>query len=130
MLYLTPDAPLNSGTSLCKPNKNFVEKKYLQELDENSSKFRAGEISMDTRYHSMFDEIVRVNNVYNTLILYEGQHYHAAKRFSARHWLTQGYRRTFLLIKLMRKSIVFFHLAGPKQLRSSFKVMLNQLILN
>lgn len=36
---------------------------------------------MDTSYHSMFDEIVRVNNVYNTLILYEGRHYHAANQF-------------------------------------------------
>ncbi len=36
---------------------------------------------MDTSYHSMFDEVVRVNNVYNTLILYEGDNYHAANNF-------------------------------------------------
>jgi hypothetical protein len=29
----------------------------------------------------MFDEIVRVENVYNTLILYEGHHHHAANEF-------------------------------------------------
>ena len=67
VLYLTPDAPLNSGTSLFKKNKTFDEKKYQQALDDNDARFKAGEIAMDTSYHSMFDEIVRVNNVYNTL---------------------------------------------------------------
>ena len=36
---------------------------------------------MGTSYHAMFDEIVRINNVYNTLILYEGRHFHAANHF-------------------------------------------------
>lgn len=40
---------------------------------------------MDTSYHDMFDEVVRINNVYNTLILYEGRHYHAANTFLAKH---------------------------------------------
>ena len=81
VLYLTPDAPLNSGTSLFKPNKIFDEEKYQRALAENDDKFRAGEIAMRTEYHSMFDEIVRVNNVYNTLIIYEGRHFHAANHF-------------------------------------------------
>ena len=81
VLYLTPDAPLNGGTSLFKKNKTFDEKKYQQALDDNDARFKAGEIAMDTSYHSMFDEIVRVNNVYNTLIIYEGRHFHAANHF-------------------------------------------------
>lgn len=81
VLYLTPDAPLNSGTSLFKPNNSFNEAKYQQALADNDKRFRAGDIVMDTSYHSMFDEIVRVNNVYNTLIVYEGRHYHAANQF-------------------------------------------------
>lgn len=81
VLYLTPDAPLDSGTSLFKPNSTFNEAKYRQALSDGDKRFRAGEIVMDTSYHSMFDEIVRVNNVYNTLIVYEGRHYHAANRF-------------------------------------------------
>ncbi len=81
VLYLTPDAPLNSGTSLFKPNKNFDEAKYKQALDSNDVRFKAGEIVMDNGYHHMFDEVVRVNNVYNTLIIYEGNHYHAANQF-------------------------------------------------
>ena len=39
---------------------------------------------MNTDYHSMFDEVVRVNNVYNTLILYEGDIFHAANQFFGR----------------------------------------------
>ena len=81
VLYLTPNAPLDTGTSLFRKNNNFDEKKYQQAIDENDARFKAGEIAMDTSYHSMFDEIVRVNNVYNTLIIYEGRHYHAANQF-------------------------------------------------
>jgi hypothetical protein len=81
VLYLSPNAPLDSGTSLFKPNATFDEKKYKKALAENDDRFRAGEIKMDTSYHSMFDEIVRINNVYNTLIVYEGRHYHAANKF-------------------------------------------------
>ena len=81
VLYLTPDAPLYSGTSLFKKNKSFDEKKYVQALDDNDARFKAGNIAMDTAYHTMFDEIVRVNNVYNTLIIYEGRHFHAANQF-------------------------------------------------
>lgn len=81
VLYLMPDAPLNSGTSLFKKNSTFDEKKYASALAQNSDKFKAGEIRMSTDYHSMFDEIVRVNNVYNTLIIYEGRHFHAANKF-------------------------------------------------
>jgi hypothetical protein len=81
VLYLTPDAPLDSGTSLFKPNDKFDEDKYEQYLKENDKRFDQGENVMDTTYHDMFDEVVRINNVYNTLILYEGRHFHAANQF-------------------------------------------------
>jgi hypothetical protein len=81
VLYLTPDAPLDSGTSLFKPNHKFDEEKYKKSLKDNDKRFDQGEIVMDTSYHDMFDEVVRVNNVYNTLILYEGRHFHAANNF-------------------------------------------------
>lgn len=81
VLYLSPDAPLESGTSLFKPNKSFDEEKYEWSLRENDKRFNAGQLVMDTSYHAMFDEIVRINNVYNTLVLYEGRHFHAANQF-------------------------------------------------
>lgn len=36
---------------------------------------------MDTSFHSMFDEVIRINNVYNTLILFEGDIFHSANNF-------------------------------------------------
>lgn len=81
VLYLTPNAPLNGGTSLYKKNSTFDPKKYQQALERNDDSFRAGEKILSTDYHSMFDEVIRVNNVYNTLIIYEGDTLHAANQF-------------------------------------------------
>ena len=81
LLYLTPEAPLNSGTSLFKKNKSFDEDSYYRALEENDKKFRAGDIKMSTDYHSMFDEVARFSNQYNTLVIYEGDNFHAANQF-------------------------------------------------
>lgn len=81
VLYLTPDAPLNSGTSLYRKNATFTQEKYKQACDQNDERFKAGQIVMDTGFHSMFDEVVRINNVYNTIILFEGDIFHAANNF-------------------------------------------------
>ncbi len=81
VLYLTPNAPLDSGTSLFRKNATFSEERYQSAVDDNNARFKTGKISMDTGFHSMFDEVVRVNNVYNTLILFEGDTFHAANRF-------------------------------------------------
>ncbi len=100
VLYLTPDAPLNSGTSLFKKNKNFDEKQYLQALDDNDARFKTGKIIMDTAYHSMFDEIARVNNVYNTLIIYEGRHFHAANHFFGKTLQDSRLAQVFFINKI------------------------------
>ena len=108
VLYLSPDAPLNSGTSLFKQSKTFDETRYLQALDDNDKRFRAGEIAMDTSYHSMFDEIVRVNNVYNTLIIYEGRHYHAANQFYGKSLQDSRLAQVFFINKIdAQKQSVF-----------------------
>lgn len=108
VLYLTPDAPLNSGTSLFKPNKKFDEAKYQQALVNNDVRFKAGEIVMDTSYHQMFDEIVRVNNVYNTLIIYEGRHYHAANQFFGKTLQDSRLAQVFFVNKIdAQKQSVF-----------------------
>ena len=80
VLYLTPDAPLDSGTSLFRKNKTFDEAKYQKGCIDNDERFKAKQ-SIDFGYHSMFDEVVRVNNVYNSLILFEGDIHHCANNF-------------------------------------------------
>jgi hypothetical protein len=97
---LTPDALSSAGTSLFKPNKNFDEAKYQAALEENDVKFKTGEIKMSTDYHRMFDEIVRVNNVYNTLILYEGRHYHAANQFFGKTLKDSRLAQVFFISKI------------------------------
>jgi hypothetical protein len=114
VLYLTPDAPLDSGTSLFKPNAKFDEEKYQRCLKENDKRFDEGKIIMDTSYHTMFDEIVRVNNIYNTLILYEGRHYHAANQFFGK------------TLKDSRLAQVFFVTKIDAQRYSSFPVWRSQ----
>lgn len=81
ILYLTPNAPLNGGTSLYRKNATFDEEKYTRALDLNDATYKSNGKIAPTDYHSMFDEIVRVNNVYNTLILFEGRHFHTANQF-------------------------------------------------
>jgi Family of unknown function (DUF6445) len=108
VLYLTPNASLDSGTSLFKPNKNFNEAKYQQALVENDVWFKAGKIAMNTGYHSMFDEIVRVNNVYNTLIIYEGRHFHAANKFFGKTLQDSRLAQVFFINKIdAQKQSVF-----------------------
>ena len=108
VLYLTPDAPLNSGTSLFKKNNNFDEKKYQKALEDNDERFKAGDIAMRTDYHSMFDEIVRVNNVYNTLIIYEGRHFHAANHFFGKTLNDSRLAQVFFVSKIdAQKQSVF-----------------------
>ncbi|MGJ8619364.1 MAG: DUF6445 family protein [Methylophilaceae bacterium] len=114
VLYLTPDAPLDSGTSLFKPNDKFNQEKYEWCLKENDRRFDQGEIVMDTSYHDMFDEVVRINNVYNTLILYEGRHYHAANKFFGK------------TLKDSRLAQVFFVNKIDAQKYSSFPVWRSQ----
>ena|SRR5450830_1082623 len=81
VVYLSPEAPLDSGTSLFKPNRHFDEEKYQRALYDNDNRFKSGEKRMDLTYHHMFDEVVRVNNVYNSMIIYEGDYFHAANDF-------------------------------------------------
>ena len=108
VLYLSPDAPLDSGTSLFKKNKIFDEARYQQALDDNDKRFRGGEIAMDTGYHSMFDEVVRVNNVYNTLIIYEGRHFHAANKFFGKTLKDSRLAQVFFINKIdAQKQSVF-----------------------
>jgi hypothetical protein len=80
VLYLTPDARLESGTSLFRKNKNYDEDLYWQKIKENDERFKRKE-PIDFSYHEMFDEVVRVNNVYNSLILFEGDIHHCANQF-------------------------------------------------
>jgi hypothetical protein len=80
VLYLNPEPSKNSGTTLYKESKSFDPSKYEAALKANDDRFRKNQ-PVDTTYHQMFDEIVNVQNIYNSLIVYEGHHHHSANEF-------------------------------------------------
>ena len=113
ILYLTPDAPINAGTSLFKPNNAFDEEKYQAALKQNDVNFKTNQpVSVD--YHSMFDEIVRVNNVYNTLIIFNAQTYHAANDFFGDNLQNGRMSQVFFISKIDAKSYDIFPLQRTK----------------
>jgi len=80
VLYLTPNAPIDGGTSLFRKNATYNDELYWKTIKKNDENFKT-KAPIDFSYHSMFDEVVRVNNVYNTLILFEGDIHHCANQF-------------------------------------------------
>lgn len=99
VLYLTPDAPLDSGTSLFKKNASYDEELYLKLIKENDERFKRKE-PIDFSYHSMFDEVVRINNVYNTLILFEGDIHHCANQFFGQTKQDSRLAQVFFITKI------------------------------
>jgi hypothetical protein len=117
VLYLTPNAPLDSGTSLYRKNASYDESKYKVACDLNTERFKTGKIAMDTGYHSMFDEVVRVNNVYNTLILFEGDMYHAANKFFGTNLQDSRLAQVFFVNKIDANKANSFPINRIKEIR-------------
>jgi len=79
VIYLTPNAPLDCGTSLYQSrltgirSKSELQKKPKEEQDNIFNRtFEYGFFDK-----SKFDEVDRIGNVYNRLILFSGQNIHA-----------------------------------------------------
>lgn len=99
VLYLTPDAPLDSGTSLFRKNSTYDEDLYWKLIKENDERFKRKE-TIDFSYHNMFDEVVRVNNVYNSLILFEGDIHHCANQFFGKTKEDSRLAQVFFITKI------------------------------
>jgi hypothetical protein len=117
VLFLTPDAPLNSGTSLFRKAAGFDDQQYAQALADNDARFKAGDIEMSTEYHSMFDEIVRVNNVYNTIVIYEGRHFHAANQFFGKTLQDSRLTQVFFINKIDAQKQSVFPISRTQQIK-------------
>jgi hypothetical protein len=85
IIYLNPDAPLDSGTSLYRP-KNLVAKQLHEDVKKNANR---DEGSRKTDYYNQcrienneqFEKILTVNNVFNRLFIFDSTYYHCADRF-------------------------------------------------
>lgn len=84
IVYLNPNAPLNSGTSIYKP-KNNVLIPVLNPYAKASHYFSNGNSdelkNIKEQEKNQFDETINVSNIYNRLIAFDAQEYHAAQEY-------------------------------------------------
>jgi transposase-like protein len=86
-------------------------------LADNDARFRAGEIQMSTEYHHLFDEVVRVNNVYNTIVIYEGRHFHAANQFFGKTLEDSRLTQVFFINKIDAQKQSVFPISRTQQIK-------------
>lgn len=67
VIYLTPNAPIDSGTAIY---RHKVKKIFM--FDKNN---KETDLSMQPDLDN-WEEIVRISNVFNRLIMYRGEYYH------------------------------------------------------
>jgi hypothetical protein len=70
VLYLTPDAPLESGTAIYrnKESKIFMVDRKNPKTDYNNNQ--------DINDMDKWEPIVQVSNIFNRLVMYRGEYYH------------------------------------------------------
>lgn len=72
VLYLTPDAPLDSGTAIYMHNETKI---YM--LDRNDPKTDLNQYGRDL---TQWTPIAKVSNIFNRLVVYRGNYYHRSLR--------------------------------------------------
>jgi hypothetical protein len=84
IIYLSPNAPLQSGTSIYKtknnvliPSINAKAKHSHYYSNGNSEELK----NLKEQEKEQFDETINVSNVYNRLISFEASEYHAAQNY-------------------------------------------------
>jgi hypothetical protein len=84
VIYLTPNAPLQSGTSIYKAKNNVIipsinaqAKHSHYYANGNSKELKA----LKEQEKEQFNETINVSNIYNRLISFEAGEYHAAQNY-------------------------------------------------
>jgi hypothetical protein len=84
IVFLSPNAPLNSGTSIYKLKDNVVmpmiNGKAKHTHYQNNGKLE-DLVALKELEKSQFDETIKVSNVYNRLISFEAGEYHSAQNY-------------------------------------------------
>jgi len=84
IIYLTPNAPLQSGTSIYKEKNNVLipsinaQAKYSHYYSNGNSEELK---NLKEQEKEQFDETINVSNVYNRLISFDADEYHAAQNY-------------------------------------------------
>ena len=95
LIYLNEDADLNSGTSIYKPTKiyknatsktkEFSKRKqeiYKKENLKSSDLKDLEKLTKEVNYG--FEETLRINNIFNRFVAYNGHDFHGANNFMAK----------------------------------------------
>ncbi len=88
VIYLSNNAPLEAGTSLCSKNDDGIDEIALRELNRHKNYFYANKPIDKSRYrkirdyhNSKYTEKILVDNVFNRLLLYKGNVLHKERMF-------------------------------------------------
>jgi hypothetical protein len=65
----------------------------------------------------MFDEVVRVNNVFNSLVIYEGQYFHAANHFFGNKLKNSRLTQVFFVKRVDAKAGTTFPVLRSRQIQ-------------
>ena len=84
IIYLSPNAPLQSGTSIYKEKNNVLipsinaQAKYSHYYSNGNSEELK---NLKEQEKEQFDETINVSNIYNRLISFDADEYHAAQNY-------------------------------------------------
>lgn len=98
VVYLDPNPTVDSGTSMFKPKKDFVDfgDAEVEDVKETrtqiNSSYKPSDKELIEKYekyliknNSHFEKTLEVKNQYNRLIAYDGQQYHAQSSYWSDH---------------------------------------------
>jgi hypothetical protein len=86
VIYLTPEMDLDCGTSIFRPKSIVKSTSNLEEKHEMFLNFNPDKTDVYNQKlkenNSQFEETMRINNVYNRLLAYDGAQFHGVTNFS------------------------------------------------
>jgi hypothetical protein len=81
VLYLSPDAPVTSGTTLYKCNDPAEWTSYMVDQEGYNTLKTINTVERTDLYNRLFTPVDVVGNVYNRLIMYPGITYHKSNKY-------------------------------------------------
>lgn len=81
VLYLTPNAPMTSGTTLYKCNDTVKWESYMSSQEGYEILKRINREERTDLYDELFTPTAIINNVYNQLVMYQGNEYHKSNDY-------------------------------------------------
>ena len=85
IIYLSPNAKLEEGTSIFRPKQPMAISEMEAFSDLKKQVYREGNKELEDKYRlevaEKFEETIRVNNIYNRLLIFDSNLYHSANDY-------------------------------------------------